>query len=922
LLAALLCVAVPAQGQTTTTIAVSNAAGAPGATGIAVQVTTTNPITVGSTDLVLTFDPVVLQATSVSSGTLSGFDSGIDNTMGEVHTASASGSGNSLPAGGVLFTVVFSVNPTAPVGPSPLGIVDADGMNDLGGVPPPIPPAPIPYTPMPGTFTVLAPATITPTPTLSVTTAPTDTPTGSRSVTATPTLSVTPSGTRTSTPTNTPGGTQPPAINVGSGAGAPGAMVTIPVTLASNGSAVGGISVDIDFDSTAFSIAPATDCVINPAIGPGTGPNKQLSAGKVCSNGSGVCTTTTDCTPPNTCGIVRVGIFGFNTNPIPDGQLFTCKFTIAAGAAPGVYPLSNGCAAADPIGATIGGTTCGAGSITVQGADTPTNTPTSSRSITPTPTLSVTITPTASQTITPTPTVTLPSPTPTHTSVSTPTPSLTKTATPSPTRTDTSTPTPTTTATAVTTIAVSDATGARGATGIAVQVTTTNAITVGSTDLVLTFNPAVLQATSASSSTLGGFDSNIDNTIGEVRTASATGSGDALGAGEVLFTVVFSVNLTAPLGPSPLGIVDADGMNDLGGVSPPIPPPAIAFTPRQGTFQVTGPTITPTDTLTPTPTKTATSTPTQRSTDTHTRTPTLTVTITPTQSRTNTPTFTPSNSPTAATPTPPRAPAINAGSGAGAPGVTVTIPVTLASNGSTVGGTSDDIDFDSQTVTITPATDCVINPAIGPGSGPNKQLSAGKVCSNGSGVCTTTADCTPPNTCSIVRVGIFGFNTNPIPDGELFTCKFTIAAGAAPGVYPLSNGCAAADPNGNTIPGTTCGTGSITVCVLDVDGNGVVDVATDIVYIARTLLGLPPVPASFRALNPAIPPDQVIKDRVQAIGLGLDVDANGVVDVATDIVYIARRLLGLPPVPASFRALNPSIPPDPVIAANIDALCP
>lgn len=58
------------------------------------------------------------------------------------------------------------------------------------------------------------------------------------------------------------------------------------------------------------------------------------------------------------------------------------------------------------------------------------------------------------------------------------------------------------------------------------------------------------------------------------------------------------------------------------------------------------------------------------------------------------------------------------------------------------------------------------------------------------------------------------------------------------------------------------------------------------------------------------------------MGSMLDVDGNGHVDVATDVVYIARHMLGLPPVPASFRALNPSIPSDSAIAASIDALCP
>ncbi len=55
----------------------------------------------------------------------------------------------------------------------------------------------------------------------------------------------------------------------------------------------------------------------------------------------------------------------------------------------------------------------------------------------------------------------------------------------------------------------------------------------------------------------------------------------------------------------------------------------------------------------------------------------------------------------------------------------------------------------------------------------------------------------------------------------------------------------------------------------------------------------------------------------------LDVDGDGPPpEVSTDVVYIARSLLGLTPVPASFRALDPSLPADSVIAANVAALCP
>ena len=115
---------------------------------------------------------------------------------------------------------------------------------------------------------------------------------------------------------------------------------------------------------------------------------------------------------------------------------------------------------------------------------------------------------------------------------------------------------------------------------------------------------------------------------------------------------------------------------------------------------------------------------------------------------------------------------------------------------------------------------------------------------------------------------------------------------------------------------------SCTGCPLDVDESGTVEAATDVVYIARHLLGLTPVPSSFRALDPNIPPDDDIASKVDALSVSLDVDANGVVGVATDMVYVARHLLGLSPVPPSFRDLDPSIPSDEEIAARIDVLCP
>jgi hypothetical protein len=53
----------------------------------------------------------------------------------------------------------------------------------------------------------------------------------------------------------------------------------------------------------------------------------------------------------------------------------------------------------------------------------------------------------------------------------------------------------------------------------------------------------------------------------------------------------------------------------------------------------------------------------------------------------------------------------------------------------------------------------------------------------------------------------------------------------------------------------------------------------------------------------------------------MDVDRDGATGVATDMTYIRRHLLGLIPVPTSFRDLDPLIPPDSEVIENIAAIC-
>lgn len=110
---------------------------------------------------------------------------------------------------------------------------------------------------------------------------------------------------------------------------------------------------------------------------------------------------------------------------------------------------------------------------------------------------------------------------------------------------------------------------------------------------------------------------------------------------------------------------------------------------------------------------------------------------------------------------------------------------------------------------------------------------------------------------------------------------------------------------------------------LDVDGNGLVQAATDGVYIFRRLLGLATtVPTSFRDLDDSIPDDATINANIDALGAGLDVDERDGAQGPTDGVYVFRYLLDLLTiVPSSFRMLDPTIPDDGTIAANIEALC-
>lgn len=218
------------------------------------------------------------------------------------------------------------------------------------------------------------------------------------------------------------------------------------------------------------------------------------------------------------------------------------------------------------------------------------------------------------------------------------------------------------------------------------------------------------------------------------------------------------------------------------------------------------PTATPSYTLTPTPTLTGTFNPTPTSTRTSTRTFTATATFT----------LAPTSTPTA-TATPGGALAVDVRKGVGRPGGIACLPATLTTGGVQVAATANDIGAVSNMV----MTSCAINPAIGPGSTPNKQLSVSVIG-------------------SVERVSIFGSNTNPIPDGTLYGCTFSISSGAAVGTYSLANTPQASDPAGYDISGVTGAAGQIvvTTCTGDCDGNGIVTIG-EVVRCVNLFLGQP-----------------------------------------------------------------------------------
>lgn len=112
---------------------------------VAVDVRTSKAIVVGGADITVRFDPVAVQAVSVSSNALPGLASQIDNANGEVRATWSAGSGVSLADDEALFQVLYDVDANAPRGPVTIELLDEDsGVPPLlFGTSPPSPPSTI-----------------------------------------------------------------------------------------------------------------------------------------------------------------------------------------------------------------------------------------------------------------------------------------------------------------------------------------------------------------------------------------------------------------------------------------------------------------------------------------------------------------------------------------------------------------------------------------------------------------------------------------------------------------------------------------------------------------------------------------------------------------------------------------------------------
>lgn len=151
-------------------------------------------------------------------------------------------------------------------------------------------------------------------------------------------------------------------------------------------------------------------------------------------------------------------------------------------------------------------------------------------------------------------------------------------------------------------------------------------------------------------------------------------------------------------------------------------------------------------------------------------------------------------------------PELTVGTVNGAPGESVTVPMILESGAA--GTVQFDIGFDPGKLSVDPDQcdltdqnlpfDCLF------GEGGQPTLQRGLRCSDDSVACTSDAQCTPPATCSVLRIAFGCSDISPplfvVPTGPVFECEFVLSM-AAQGAVPLSNSCAVALASGERVCG-------------------------------------------------------------------------------------------------------------------------
>lgn len=153
--------------------------------------------------------------------------------------------------------------------------------------------------------------------------------------TPTETLTPTPTATATAEPTNTPSGLR---IAILETSGRAGESVEIEAHLSGSDERIVAAASDILIDPQLVSVPlvmDRPDCTISARIGDGTSADKILTPSVIPQ--------------PSGKQLLRIGIFGFNLDPIGDGPIFRCRLILGQNVS-GVITLDHTAGVADQLG--------------------------------------------------------------------------------------------------------------------------------------------------------------------------------------------------------------------------------------------------------------------------------------------------------------------------------------------------------------------------------------------------------------------------------------------------------------------------------------------------------------------------------------------------------------------------------------------